>query len=101
MKVLCKKTLYWHQAGALINDQPEINNKPGELIFKAGKEYETFAMPIRKDNGLCYIHLVAIGEGCRIFIVLSDELHYGSADLIFEHFDFASLELNFPQVRNH
>jgi hypothetical protein len=96
MKVLCKKTLYWHQEkgySGTLNDQPEMNNKPGDPVLQAGKEYETVAIPINQQNGLNYIEVYAIGENSKAYCILHDELHYNMTGLALEHFDFASLKI--------
>lgn len=96
MKVLCKKVLYWHQEkgySGTLNDQPEMNNKPGEPVLVAGKEYEVAVMPISQQNGLNYINVFAIGEDRKAYCILHDELHYNITGLALEHFDFASLQI--------
>jgi hypothetical protein len=96
MKVLCKKTLYWHQKkgySGTLNDQPEMNNKPGEPVLQADKEYEIAALPIRQPNRLNYINVFAIGEDGRAYCILSDELHYNETGFALENFAFASLRI--------
>jgi hypothetical protein len=96
MKVLCKKTLYWYKNrgwSGTLNNQPEMNNAPGEPVLQAGKEYEIVTVPIDQQNGLNYIEVYAIGEDHKAYCILRDELHYNMTELALKNFDFDSLKI--------
>jgi hypothetical protein len=89
MKVLCKKSLYWHQnpgySGYLMT-YPAFAGVKGKLVLEKGKKYEIFAVPVEKH--LEYITLCAVGEDGKAYIILHDELHVGRTKQALEHFAF-------------
>jgi len=100
MKVLCKKSLYWHQkpgySGNLM-ENPEFDGGKGKLVLEKGKEYEIFAVPVEKY--LEYITLCAIGEDGEAYIILHDELHVGRTKRALEHFAFREASKNLEIAR--
>ena len=90
MKVLCKKTLYWHQnpgfSGNLMA-YPVFAGTEGKLVLEKGKEYEIIALPYG-DHNRNHISLFAVGEDSKAYAILKDELHYEVASYAIEHFAF-------------
>lgn len=96
MKVLCTKTLYWHQEkgySGMLNETPELVNKQGKAVLLAGKEYEIVPMPCRDTNTLEYIDIYAIGEDGKAYCILHDELHWRKTRVALGHFSFSSLQI--------
>jgi hypothetical protein len=91
MKVLCKKTLYWHQkkgySGMLLADKT-LDKKDGIPVLIAGNKYETVAIPTKGSTGLEYINLYAIGKDGKAYCIMDAEVCRCSTDQALAHFAF-------------
>lgn len=94
-KVLCTKTLYWHQkkgySGMLLADKI-LDEKDGVPVLIAGNKYETVAIPSRQGS-LEYIGLYAIGEDERAYPIFEEEVCYRTTAKALAHFAFEKVKI--------
>lgn len=94
MKVLCRKTLYWHQIpdySGTLNGEEFLGERAGRPVLLADKAYEIIVC--LDDNNIV---LYAQGEDGLHYPIMNDSLHYESSSMALKHFNINNIRITKP-----